>query len=715
MIEIKWLKSLTEEEKAQYMFGHCEGCDFHPCERVEEFRQFAESHPYDIKSKDLKEDFEGALDVELLSVSTVEVEDFGETEARRIIIPASIMSVEEFEAKHRFHIVDKRYYSDNTGFSYDHGGEQEGCIMAPQYVAQIECGNQKVADGIGNHYKVEIGYDYDIKRKSCDRWEPDQPVYISAQTGQGKNYFVEKNVIPHVIQLNYDNITKQKVLILSNRLALRCQINQHILNGGNLGEDDEKQIYSYGEYADVMTYQGLLFNKKRLEDVQRNAKSRYIFVICDEAHFFTSDAMFNPDTAEILQTIVTVFRKAIRIYMTATPYECLVPIMNCEKHTGVFYHFQRDYSYLNVATYSEIEELYGQIISSIGRKEKWLIFIDDKKRCRNVKESLERLGKEKGIFMQGTNSKIYAVDAESKKDDIYRSIIEKEKLPNDVYALITTSVLDNGVNLYDIDNIVVSDMLMVKCLQMVGRARVRDKNDSKTLYIKRPDIKYIQNRIYDLEKQKEAYHHFELAYGEVCGANYKSGRDEYNFLNKYYDGKEEDWRNAKHWFGRLTDKSNWVYYNPVAKSLMEKYLAQYNLIYREIEEEENAILNQKVGRLPGQKYLEYQLSWFGKQYCVDDDITLCGKTKAEALFTNFLDSHVDKGIQIKKADKERFKEEFAELYDNAFGREDKNQERIYAKNKMNKVLQKQKLNYQIQSTSDGWEVVRVYADSKTGE
>ncbi len=715
MIESKWLKSLTEAEKAQYMFGHCEDCDFYPCERVEEFRQFAESHPQDIKSKDLKEDIEGALDVELLSVSTVEVEDFGETEAGRIIIPASVMSVEEYETKHRLHIADMRYYSDNKGFSYDHGGEQKGCIMAPQYVAQIECGNQTVTDGISDHYKVAIEYDYDIKRKSCDRWEPDQPVYISAQTGQGKNYFIEKKVIPYVKQLACDNITKQKVLILSNRLALRCQINQHILNGGNLGEDDEKQIYSYGEYADVMTYQGLLFNKKRLEDVQRNAKSRYIFVICDEAHFFTADAMFNPDTDKILQSIVTVFRKAIRIYMTATPYECLGSIMNCEKHTGVFYHFQRDYSYLNVVTYSEIEELYGQIISSIGRKEKWLIFIDDKKRCRNVKESLERLGKEKGNFMQGTNSKIYAIDAESKKDDIYRSIIEKEKLPNDVYALITTSVLDNGVNLYDIDNIVVSDMLMVKCLQMVGRARVRDKNDLKTLYIKRPDKKYIQNRIYDLEKQKEAYHYFELAYGEVCGANCKSRRDEYNFLSKYYDGKEEDWRNAKHWFGRLTDKPNQVYYNSFARSLMEKYLAQYELIYQEMEEEENALKNQKVGRLPGQKYLEYQLSWFGKQYCADDDITLCGKTKAEALFTDFLDSHVDKEIRIKKADQKRFREEFAELYDNVFGREDKNQDRTYGINKMNKVLQKQKLNYQIQNTSDGWEVVRVYADSKTGE
>lgn len=717
MIEKEWCKSLTEAERAKYMFEHCEECSFYRCERVEEFRQFAESHPQDIKSRDIKGDFEGALDLEPLSISIGTVEDFGEAEDISMMIPMSIMTMEEFEAEHKIPIADKKYYSDKDMFSYDQGELKKGCIMGAQYTTQIECENQTVTDGIGNHYKVEIECDYEIKRKSRDRWEPNQPVYISAQTGQGKNYFIDNQVIPYVKQLACDNITKQKVLILSNRLALKCQINRHILDGDNSGEDDEKEIYSYEEYADVMTYQGLLFNKKHLEDVQRDAKSRYIFVICDEAHFFTTDAMFNPNTAEILRTIVTVFRKAIRIYMTATPYECLESIMSCEKSMGVFYHFKRDYSYLNIVTYSAIEELYDRIVGSIEKKEKWLIFIDDKKRCQDVKERLDRLGNARGISVKGNSEipKIYAVDAESKKDNVYNLIINNEKLPGDMCVLITTSVLDNGVNLYDIDNIVVTDTSLVKCIQMVGRARVSDKNDTKTLYIKRPDKKNIKNWIHDLEKQKEAYHAFELAYGDATGATCQSKRDEYNFLSKYYDGKEEDWRKAKHWFGRLPDKPNQVYCNSLAKSLMEKYLAQYRLIYREIEEEEAATQNQKARRLPGQKYLEYQLSWFGKQYCAENDITLCGKTKAEVLFTDFLDSYVDKAIQIKKEDQEQFKEEFTELYDNAYGREDKNQNRTYAKNKINKVLQKQKLNYQIQGISDGWEVVRVYADSETEE
>lgn len=94
MIEKEWCKFLSEEEMAQYMFEHCEGCPCYPCERVEEFRQFAESHPQEVKTRDLKKDFEGALDVELLSASVIEVEDDEEPEEGYSIISASVMTVE---------------------------------------------------------------------------------------------------------------------------------------------------------------------------------------------------------------------------------------------------------------------------------------------------------------------------------------------------------------------------------------------------------------------------------------------------------------------------------------------------------------------------------------------------------------------------------------------------------------------------------------------
>ena len=261
--------------------------------------------------------------------------------------------------------------------------------------------------------------------------------------------------------------------------------------------------------------------------------------------------MFNPHTQKILSAIVRLFKDAVRVYMSATPYECLKHIKMCEeefqsarnsgktlhKHKGgtmVFYHFKRDYSYLNIKYYSAIEELYEIIIKSVSEKrEKWLIFIDDIEKCKAIKARLEETAEKSAsplITKDGGSEieKVFAVDATSKKDLAYMKMIKNEKLDEDTYVLISTSVLDNGVNLKSIDNIVVSDMEKVKCLQMVGRARVNGVDDYKTLYIKRFNESYVGKRIKGFEAQEDAYHHYRLAYSEI--AQPYSGFDTYYFM-----------------------------------------------------------------------------------------------------------------------------------------------------------------------------------------
>ena len=411
-----------------------------------------------------------------------------------------------------------------------------------------------------------------------------QPVFISAQTGKGKNYFIEKTLIPYVRELNCREKTEYKILIFSNRLALKQQIEKHIDGNDDL-DNGEGGIYPYGKYADVMTYQSLMQKVEYLKRVH----SKYVYVICDEAHFFTSDALFNPHTKKILETIVRLFQSAVRVYMSATPYECLEYIIKCEdeererlnikKHgldqskykygKMVFYHFERDYGYLDTKTYSSISELYDEIVESVvRRKEKWLIFIDDKEKCVKEKDKLGKLIKdkesslvedkkskkkdEKDVEADKDNKaekkveKVYVVDAESKEEPIYQEIVKNERLNKDTYVLISTSVLDNGVNLTGIKNIVVSHMEKTKCLQVVGRARGSNGDERKTLYLKRFCAGEVDKRIKNLMRQQDAYHKYELAYDENGNAC-RTGV--YQFFNKYYSGKEADWKDAKHWFG----------------------------------------------------------------------------------------------------------------------------------------------------------------------
>lgn len=709
MITMDDLKTLNDVK-----FSFCEHCSFYECELIREYTQFHKRHFKIATSK------ESDKPIPIVKATAIKVEanelDKDTTTTPHIFQAAASFPIEEKE--------------DIDFLSYDQEELKNGCMMSIRHVIQVECGRGKVTDGIGDHYQIEIGRDFGIETDTVDRWEPSQPVFISAQTGQGKNYFIENALIPYVKRLNIKNRTNQKVLILSNRLALKCQIKKR-LDGNDDPDNEEGQIYPYKEFADVMTYQSLLEQMRHLEKVQANGVSKYIYIICDEAHFFTSDAMFNPHTHKILSAIVKLFSNAIRVYMSATPYECLEYIIKYEsiyksQCPMAFYHFKRDYSYLNIFSYSSIRELYNEIVMSVNHDgKKWLIFIDDKEKCKTVKEELEVYGNDAGCPMiieyeDSKISKIFAVDATSKKNEDYRAIVEAEKLIGDTRVLITTSVLDNGVNLTGIDNIVISDMSKVKCLQMVGRARVKGY-DPKTLYIKRFDEKYVKNRLYDFEEQRAAYHSYEMAYVGPDNPFYSKKHYLYSFLSRYYDGNDKDWNNAKHWFGRSLEEPNELYLNDIAHFLLEKLISKYQFIADEMsdEREQQEILEKRV---VGQEYLEYQLSWFGNQYDVDNDITLVDKKKAEKAFMDFLESYADDEKHISKGEKESFKSEFTQLFDIAFQRQDPNKTRIYDIDKMNKLLKARNIGYQVKADREKtpsrptyWVVVRFDWETEQAE
>lgn len=708
MVERNYFRMLSDEDASRYKFEFCKNCPFYECELIEEYEIFSKNHHYPMEH-------EGDEEVRLWENSTEED-----------VICYMEGKDADFYDKNRNKLKKRTAVVDNFGrkisLSYNKREFENGCIMGCRHVYQVECGRKTVTEGIGEDYKIELDYNKQIKEDSENRWEPLQPVFISAQTGQGKNYFIEKTLIPYVRELNLEHQTEQKILILSNRRALKAQIKKRL--DGNYDSDKEDEIYFYNEYADVMTYQSLLFYEEKLKKKQQYAKSRYIYVVCDEAHFFTSDAMFNPHTHKILQTIIRLFQDAIRVYMSATPYECLEYIIKCEndylsnylnwnkpqhKWKGkmmVLYHFKRDYSYLDVKTYSSINELYEGIIESVNkRNEKWLIFIDDKRKGARVKKRLEELAKDMKCPLVIENDKkkvekVYVVDANSKTESTFQKIVKSEKLNKDTYVLISTSVLDNGMNLTGIKNIVVSDMAKTKCLQMVGRARVEGEGDRKNLYIKRFSDDEVEKRKTDLKNQQDAYGEYKKAYKDEQP---KRCSETYTFFEKYYNGSKGDWKNAKRWFGRTIETE--LYFNKIAESLLDGLCTYYQSIADEMADEktkEGKVQDSKCISHMGQKYLEYQLSWFGKKYCEDNDITFADKEKAKKEFIAFLETYSTDNRQIAKDEKEMFRMQFTKLYDAAFGRMERDKRRIYGIDLANKGLKAKNINFKVVGYSSYW-------------
>ena len=113
-----------------------------------------------------------------------------------------------------------------------------------------KCSDQYVSDGIGSDY---------------ESWKPIQPIFISAPTGKGKNTFVYEQIVPYVNQENYDNATANRILILSNRLALKQQVER--LSKGT-GSIDDEFFRDVKPCVDVMTYQSLLGRAEYLKAQQ---------------------------------------------------------------------------------------------------------------------------------------------------------------------------------------------------------------------------------------------------------------------------------------------------------------------------------------------------------------------------------------------------------------------------------------------------------------
>jgi len=182
-------------------------------------------------------------------------------------------------------------------FGYEKDEESVICELRQKgFSVEIdECSDYYVSDGVGEGYKL---------------WESHKPVFISAQTGRGKNTFIEDVLIPHVIDLNYQNNVDNKILIISNRIAANTQ---------------QKERIKGSRVAEVILYQGFFKFKSS------NKLEKYKYIVCDECHFFTSDSSFNPSTSLILNEIIHNFHDSIRIYMSSTFTDVNGIIQNSKK------------------------------------------------------------------------------------------------------------------------------------------------------------------------------------------------------------------------------------------------------------------------------------------------------------------------------------------------------------------------------------------------
>ncbi len=400
------------------------------------------------------------------------------------------------------------------------------------------------------------------------RW----PVFISAQTGKGKNYFVKYVLRSYV----YDN--HYRLLYVSNRVALDYQQKKELAelsltSIASEKDDSWKEQEEFGRVT-VTTYHKL---GERMKDPDWCRK--YQFVVLDECHFFYSDAYFNPDTWSLLEGIVKNFENSVRIYMSGTMEEVYDPIHYFEggmlrkitqngdvnalyknlDYNPFYYEFEKDYSNYDLRFFTDdlvvpdVSEAKGErdsgskLLEDIrtSGKEKWLIFVSSKEKGKQLKKAIEQHCKP--TDGQGeTGNLVSYIDSESRRGKnkaeyaAWVTLLEKGTFESRI--LIATSVLDNGFSIKDknLKNIVLYTDNRTEFLQELGRCRLED-NMRVNLYIKktsRMDITRLINK----------YNHYYEVVAACC-------EEERHLLNEdiHYEGKRSAGLCALEMWGSYAD------------------------------------------------------------------------------------------------------------------------------------------------------------------
>lgn len=342
-------------------------------------------------------------------------------------------------------------------------------------------------------HEMSSQYVADALRDEMENWNCREPILIDAPTGKGKNTFICECCIPQVLECN------KNLLYVSNRVALSTQQKRLILEKMNspylktltdLGLAEQE---NFGNIQ-IITYHRL---PSFLANPDNNSWCRNLmYVVFDESHFFVADSKFNAQCPYLLKLATSNFHNAIRIYMTATSWDILYPLAEAEEtnYTEYMYHipwgsdrcfhryfFDRDFSRYQLSFFSGFNELIENICKS--SKEKWLIFVDSKEHGQKLK----------GMLID-KNISVKYIDAGQKSSAVWKQLMEQNNF--DSHILITTSVLDCGVNINDtaLKNIAVMTDSRTSLLQMIGRKRLKG-NESVKLWVYEYSRKAIEQRL----------------------------------------------------------------------------------------------------------------------------------------------------------------------------------------------------------------------------
>lgn len=354
-------------------------------------------------------------------------------------------------------------------------------------------------------------------------------ILIKSPIESGKTSFIYDYLVP--------NMTIERMVMLSNRTLLKEQTKEDLklkqigfntgdnkaycyqIIGNVLFRDDEKTRDFRKQFKKDND-----FSEEELEELYEHVRQfieedikEVDYLILDEAHYFTSDSVFNKNTEKEFEYLYSKC-KGVKLYMTATPEPFIEAVRRYEQVNDIseedklivlnqlkqetreekemFYDIStegeedllehvKDHYNFNFVHESERDQFLSEQIKMSTPTNKMIYFVRDK--FRGALLSREA----KGMTHRDNNAKGGAFIC-SLYDDMYRKVIdmeERERIVKKKYfesdVLVTTSVLNNGVNIHDenVKRIIIDYVDVGEAVQMMGRIRAKQRSADNKLEV----------------------------------------------------------------------------------------------------------------------------------------------------------------------------------------------------------------------------------------
>lgn len=355
----------------------------------------------------------------------------------------------------------------------------------------------------------------DLIEDKYKSWK-DTRIILDGGTGSGKTYFVLNKIGKYAKECNC------KILYLCNRSKLRDQ---------TYGDIKKLKLQ---DTVIVMTYQSL---QNRIK--HKDTFPHYDYIIADECHYFTNDALFNEYT-DLSYKYLKHQSKNVVIYISATAKVFFHWMKQKEIVTQEHYFsIPKDYSYVDKVYFYDKKYLIPQIdkILEEEKDSKIIVF------CNSITRMLE-------LYKKYENQADYAAsqNAVKVKDICNEKCVYEHKdgtVTFDKRILVTTKVLDNGINIKDkkVKHIFSEILDVDSAIQALGRKRRTSEDDTCTFYLKNYSGQAIQGLINTNEYQLEPVMTYRIKYDEFLnkyGQNRKRIRNNKIFYTKFSNDKDKN-------------------------------------------------------------------------------------------------------------------------------------------------------------------------------